>query len=87
MGFLKLSFFLLILSNLANLMNYGVMIFLSRNLSKIDFATVSSVTALGPLLLSFFAVVPAIYILILNDGEKSSVERAQISAYFSNIIL
>lgn len=87
MGFLKLSFFLLILSNLANVLNYAAMIFLSRNLSKIDFATISSVTALGPLLLSSFAVVPSIYILILNDGEKSTEERAKISAYFSKWVL
>ena len=63
------------------------MVFISRNLSKIEFSVVSAVTALGIMFLSFAAVIPSIYVLVLNDFSLNEDERKENSDKLSSLIV
>lgn len=69
MHFLKTGFWLIFLSNVSNVLNYSLMILISRQLTKADLSIFTSVTATGIVATSFLSVVPSIYVMIFNDNS------------------
>lgn len=78
MKYFRLGILLVVLSNLSNLLNYGLMVYISRVLTKNDFAIYSSVTALGISVTSFLSVFPSLYVLIYNDINYSKMRRREL---------
>ncbi|WED22006.1 permease [Vibrio sp. JC009] len=87
MNIFKVGVMLIGISNVTNVLNYALMIYVSRSLSKEEFATVTSVTSLGIMFLSFAAVIPSIYVLVLNDMSVSSDDRKLNGSRLSNLVI
>lgn len=76
MNFLKTGFWLIFLSNVANVLNYALMSLISRQLTKADLSIFTSVTATGIVATSFLFVVPSLYVMVFNDVRLEETERA-----------
>jgi len=77
--FFKTGIFLLFISNIATLLNYLYLTYLSRVLPKDEFSIYTAITSMSPLLFSFFGVVPYLYILIINDNNINDTERIKLT--------
>ena len=78
MNVYKSGFLILVLSNIATVINYACMVFLSRTLTKADFATYTSISALSPILISWASVIPYFFVLVINDVSNTIKVRAKI---------
>jgi O-antigen/teichoic acid export membrane protein len=78
MNFFKTGFLLIFLSNISNVLNYGLMILISRQLTKADLSIFTSVTATGIVATSFLSVVPSIYVMVFNDMSLDRNRRDKI---------
>ncbi|EOD80113.1 capsular polysaccharide biosynthesis protein [Grimontia indica] len=78
MKYFRTGILLVVLSNMSNLLNYGLMVYISRALTKNDFAVFSSVTALGISITSFLSVFPSLYVLVYNDINVSKSRRSEL---------
>ena len=86
MGVFKISFFLLLVSNISSVFNYIFVVVITKYLTKSDLSEVLSVLSIGMLSISFLACVPSIYVMLLNQGTDDYILAKRVSS-LTNIIV